>query len=221
MQVPKGSGTQTEPVPESSTAPCQATGDKPPTLFSMIRDVALLVGIYAYFSGWIYVFSYYRQFDVPLNHLDIPSYYFIVYAFSALYNFWGVLIVLFALLTLVFFARRERPHPIIVPLVLLLLFPILFRHASNEAVNDAYEDRFSSDNDRVVLSFRAETEKNYPSELVANNNANRLRFLTEGKDFVVVFYQPPGEGGATPLLLVYDISKQDLAGVKKLIAHER
>jgi hypothetical protein len=213
--------TKAETTRQSTAAENPSADRNIPTLFSVLRDVVLLVGIYAYFAGWIYVFYYYQEFDTPLSELEIPAYYFAVYAYSALYNFWGITTVLLAAVVLAFLNTRARAHPILISLVLLALFPILFLRARSTAVTDAYEDRFSGDNDRIVLFFRGETGRSYPDELIENNKANRLRFLAETKDSVVVFYQPRGESGAAPFLIVYDVSKQDLAATKKLVAGGR
>jgi hypothetical protein len=49
-----------------------------------IRDVLFVFAIYSYFAGWVYAYRLYSHFGLSLNAVEIPAYYFFVYAYFML-----------------------------------------------------------------------------------------------------------------------------------------
>jgi hypothetical protein len=63
------------------------------SLVALWRDVSLFAAAFAYFAGWTYIRSYYKEFQVDPNLLDIAINNYFVYAFFALLTVWGIALV--------------------------------------------------------------------------------------------------------------------------------
>jgi hypothetical protein len=64
------------------------------SLAALWRDVSLFAAAFAYFAGWTYIRSYYREFEIDPNLLDIAINNYFVYAFFAIFTSWGIALVL-------------------------------------------------------------------------------------------------------------------------------
>src|SRR5690348_966119 len=64
------------------------------TLIALWRDVALFGAAFAYLAGWTYIRSYYREFEIDPNALDIAINNYFVYAFFVFLSGWGVALVI-------------------------------------------------------------------------------------------------------------------------------
>ncbi len=181
---------------------------------SALKDIIAPLAVYAYFGGWIYAYYFYSSFGVRLYSLDIPAYYFIAYSFSVFYTVLGFIFIAMTGAAAAGLSQR----PVALALCFLVLFVGDFYVARREGINSAYDQRFSTnDHERVILTFKQGAENSNLVDLRSNNDANRLRLLTETKDRIILFYQPPKIGKSIPLLMVYDLSKSDLLQIKRII----
>lgn len=48
------------------------------------RDLAAIIAIYLFFSGWLYIYYYYNRFGLSTKQLDIDFYSFIVYSLNVI-----------------------------------------------------------------------------------------------------------------------------------------
>src|SRR5580700_9236536 len=63
----------------------KATPENPDADFiKSIRDVAFVIAIYLYFSGWIYLYTYFNFFGVSVRQTDMEFYYFLVYSVNVM-----------------------------------------------------------------------------------------------------------------------------------------
>lgn len=192
---------------------------KPDGLFSALKDVLPVLAIYSYFAGWIYAYSFFKAFRVPVSSLDIPFQYFFMYSFSALANWNGIVLILVAAVCVVILKK----HKLIMAVLACVLFIWIFAVAFVQATADADLQRYSSTNDRILLSFADTALSAEPPDLKENNKAERLRLLTETKDHLFVFYQPPplAPDDDVPAALVYDIPKSNLVAVSRQVSDKR
>ena len=63
-----------------ATSSLSATKD----LFAMIRDVTLILAVYLYYSGYVYVHAFYQQFAIDANVLDLSLDYVLVFGSHAI-----------------------------------------------------------------------------------------------------------------------------------------
>jgi hypothetical protein len=189
------------------------------------RDVSLILAVYLYFAGWTYQFYFLGHFGVALTALEIPVYYFFLYAFSAI-TFYTSLIVLLSILVILCVMTltmlslpgriKQRLHTsskFIFILTLILLFPILF-YAAKEAgeirAKELRTGRYSSKSVKFLL--KPELAKRYPKELLSANEMGKLKLLVHNKDFYFIFWQIENESvgsKAVPYGYTYHVPETD------------
>ena len=118
----EGTPSAQSPVPPDSASQNLAT---------LWRDISLFAAAFAYLAGWQYIRSYYKQFEIDPGVMDIAINNYFVYAFFALFNLWGCLLVsTFALATVLWNRLRAKK---IVHVVTLAAFAFgVFQLASSE-----------------------------------------------------------------------------------------
>ena len=88
-----------------STSPLSATKD----LFAMIRDVTLILAVYLYYSGYVYLHTFYQQFAIDANVLDLSLDYVLVFGSHAIRRHpWELLVVAEIIVALVLAVRLGR-----------------------------------------------------------------------------------------------------------------
>ncbi len=58
------------------------TGGKATSFFEAARDVVIIGTVYAFFTGFSYVYYLYAHFGIPVSLLDLPFNQFPVYAYT-------------------------------------------------------------------------------------------------------------------------------------------
>src|ERR1700761_2123241 len=96
-----------------------------------IKDIALLVAIYLYFTGWIYIYFYFDYFHLSFKDGNVEAYYFFIYSLNVLFFFMKHYIISLLVLSigsaaLVALKRRKKKVTIGKYWVFIALFPLLF-----------------------------------------------------------------------------------------------
>jgi Tfp pilus assembly major pilin PilA len=156
--------------------------DKSP-LLSTLKEVAFFVAIYLYFAGYVYFYYYYENFGISLNAIDIPVYYFFVYAFNvllalqrgevwvyALRSQWVVILVIAILTAIGMLAFRKWKLKVLIIALLVLLFPMTFSFALKAAELNANDVRRGKYIKPITLAFKDEAMKIF-AQKIPNNGA--------------------------------------------------
>jgi hypothetical protein len=163
-----------------------------------IKEIAFLIAIYLYFIGFWFVYYYYEVvFGISLRALDIPVYFFFVYAFNVLDNLariqWTAVVLnpaikveiltlyLILLLSMTFGWRRSRFVLFII--LLIALFPFFAVVAVEAARVEAWKTRQGEKGVKEVTFLL----KSDSADLVA---LKRLKFIQVDEDGKVVAPKP-------------------------------
>jgi hypothetical protein len=171
-----------------------------------LAGVVSIIAAYLYFTGWVYLNVYYREFGIHMGMLDLASYIFPLEAFSVLFSKWGLFLVV-AIGVIALLERRKGISQTLLLWVLILLFPALYWMAREEGFHARRVAEATTLH--VALSFKGgEAERSAPLLFDANQKG-KLRLLAQTKDLVVVFYQPGTTGLGTDH--VYILQRSDLS----------
>ena len=194
-----------------------------------IRDVLLIIGIFLFFTGWIYVYYYYDYFGISFSSVEVDYTSYIVYSFIVCSSFSYIpLLVLLALAAAYYFWIKKSVFSTII--CSILLFPGLFLLAQKAAFADAAKTRLAVSGMREIqFVFRSDADvlgyKNTPdslgglNRLVKNDvpvikNAVKvpMRLLGENDNCFILLNQPPQLAGIPdlPVGCVYFINKKDV-----------
>ncbi len=55
-----------------------------PAFLKSARDIAFIMAIYLYFSGWVYIYTYFNAFGISIRQTEMEFYYFIVYSVNVI-----------------------------------------------------------------------------------------------------------------------------------------
>lgn len=185
--------------------------------FTILKNIIFLAAIYLYFMGWVYTYYLFIHFGIPLNSVDIPVYYFFIYSYSVIYDFWFILffilIFIFAIIFIIYFANIKLVKVVGLSILFLLFFFMAFWLAKRRAGEEAKFIRMGYAK-TVEFVFRKNSAESYSKEFLDANKKRLLKLitLTEGKFYV--FYQPSGEEGELPVGYVYDISRSDVLSAR-------
>ena len=193
---------------------CYSTPSRPeaPPLSPVLRDVAIIVGAYLYFTGWLYAYYFFEGFGVALNIVDIPVYYFFIYSYNVLMSFWGVVVVVAAGIAAIVTAQYGPRWA--VAAMLVLAFPSLFYVARNQATVDARGARLK-DARRIV--FQLKNEESFPAAFRNHNDGLELKLLVQTKERYLVFRQSTEDRRSgiphddLPIGYTYDVRKEDVS----------
>lgn len=122
-------------------------------ILAILRNMVFFVAVHLYFTGWIYNFYLYQHFGINLSSLDIPFYYFFVYAFTVIYlNVRWFTVIALGLIVMVVLVERYKPlKKWVVPLILVALFPVTFYVAKNSAQSQSLEIRRGKGITRTIV----------------------------------------------------------------------
>lgn len=190
-----------------------------PGLLSASTGLMAIVGVYLYFTGYIFSFFYYKAFGVPMESLDLSSQYFLIMAFTVFRTMRGL--VLFAALVGIAFGYATGKIRMGLLLVVLIgAFPALFFMSYHVARVVAVEER-SKPESYIQFQFKKPESAMVASpsgdagstdELMTLSKSGELHTLSETKDRIVVFYQPPSLiPNEVPAVEVYTLLRSDLA----------
>jgi hypothetical protein len=146
------------------------SGKKSPGLLSSVRDIAFVVGIYSYFSGWVYVYAYFQFFGLSVGQSGIEIYSYLIYSYNVLeyvlsergFVFW-VSITVIAGMTLIRMIMRQKPRKkvsrFVLVAVLVLLFPFLLYYAQKAGSATAQFNAYNAQSllPSIELHFKKES----------------------------------------------------------------
>lgn len=165
-----------------------------------IRDISFVIAIFLYFSGWIYVYSYYDYFGLSIRDIDVEFYYFLVYSLNVmlfLVRYWFYTLPAIALLIGLAWLLRKRNaliYGFFAPLLFAITYLISFQAGHAKARQQRVTEASSLIPVRFIFSekFSADTKlkkdtvtPNIPQEQQDFMKANRdtcLLLLASGKD---------------------------------------
>jgi hypothetical protein len=196
-------------------------------LFSLLATPVLIIDVVAvlFFNlGWTYIYYFYDNFGVNVHALNIPIYYFFVYALPVIYmKKWRFILLIsagvFALVLMKLLKRRWQRElrrigekKITVGIVTLLLLSLLTfgdSWAQQTAKETATELR-NGNAKRIRFLFKENSTTVYPQQFLNANNTDKLKLLTQTADRFVVFYQPEGDEKVLPIGSTYVIFNSDV-----------
>jgi len=211
--------TPTEPV----------AGQKRNLTLGDIRDILIIVAIFLFFTGWIYLHYFYDYFGLSVSLLSINYSDYLVYSYTVFISYYG-LPALGILLLLYVYERWLKKYLPLGIFLAVLLFPSLYLLARNVASDNALKlskcrgvcmrhisfvfnqetgfvaGKSSSDslkeNDSIVKSDLA----NVTNTDIDNN---RLYLLGQNQDYYFVLFQPPNKYTANtpPQGIIYYVKK--------------
>jgi hypothetical protein len=187
------------------------------SLLSILGKATLIIGAYLYFCGWVYIYYFIDNFSISLASIEIPFYYFIVYAYSVIFNWLSVIILIITLIILLI-AYKYISNKMINLLLLILLFPVLLLLARYKANSESLSIR-RGDARSIVFYFK-ENSANFPENFIQYNKNRKLKFITKTKDRYYVIYQPASPKGAEHAISrahIYDIRNDDVRLVEIII----
>ena len=186
-------------------------------MFAAIRDILVVIAVYAYFTGWVYAYGLYSHFGLSLNAVEIPVYHFFMYSYFMLPDASWITITVVAtgVVLLVVLGPilhgwvTTRPQVVWIGVGLLIAaLPALFWMARQQALGAAI--RMRSGEARIIrFAFTKDAEGRLPGAVRQHNNAGHLRVLLETKERYYVFFQPEGETEELPYAQAYSVAKDD------------
>lgn len=196
-------------------------------LFSVLATPVLIIDVVAvllFNLGWTYIYYFYDNFGVNVHALNIPSYYFFVYALPVIYmKKWRFTLVIgaavFALL-LTKLLKRRRPGKLrwidekrltVAMITLLLLSLITFGDSwAQQTAKETATDVRNGNAKTIRFLFKENSATLYPKEFLDANGTDKLKLLTQTADRFVVFYQPEGDEKVLPIGSTYVIFNSDV-----------
>lgn len=184
-----------------------------------------IVAIFLFCLGWTYIYFLYYHFGINVHALDIPVYYFFIYAYPVIAGnvLWFVALIIIVIFFLISFRKctehirnRYRQFPkdeqllrCIVAIFLLACFPLSFYLAQKSAEESAADMR-SGNAKTIRFGFKEDSVKSFPQDLVDANNAGRLKLLTQTPNIFIVFLQPDTEEEVLPYGSTYVVFNSDI-----------
>ena len=197
-------------------------------IFQNIRDILLVVGIYLFFSGWVYVYYFYEYFGLSISGVKIDYTSYLVYSFVVLTSFYYLPLILLVSLILIYYYWLKKSLLILI-IITLLVFPALYLLSRTVAVKDAENIRRDTNVKREIeFVFRDESGllSNESADSLASKNSltkydlpsikypgkNQMHLLGENDNYFFVLNQPPVSKNTKVLSIgsVYFIDKKDV-----------
>lgn len=182
-------------------------------LFSVLKNLILIVAVYLYFTGWIYLYRLYDHFGISFGSIDIPFYYFFIYSYSVISD-WVALTIIIITIILIYLFISLRPRKLIPFLILISILLLFFRVSYYLSEGCAYQKakliRQGYDAKKITFIFKSEAKKGFPSEFLNANCKGKLRLITHTKDKFYVVHQLLGREEEIPYGHTYEISKNDV-----------
>jgi hypothetical protein len=172
-----------------------------------VRTLVFFAAIYLYVSGWSFDYYFYRHFGVPLASLNVEYYSILVYSYNVITSPAGAITFVSGFLAVAFFNHVVRSR-LSVALILCIMVPCFFGIGKELGTRTAELTRSHDDGQRISFVFKARDL--YPPEVMALNDRNSLRILSQTRERYIVFYQPPAADGTMPRAQVIQISATDI-----------
>lgn len=179
-----------------------------PEMASIAKNAIFVLAIYAYFAGWVYSYFLYNHFGIPLTSVEIPVYFFFIYSYSVISNWWIALACAFIVIIVYLMAIY---WPRVAVLVMIVLFPLVF-YVSKERADRVAKEIRTGNAKTITFTFKKEKEmeKVLPQDFLDANKKQSLRLITLTPDRFYVLQQPPGEENEIPYGFTYALSKEDV-----------
>nr|WP_219488510.1 hypothetical protein [Mucilaginibacter rivuli]MBW4890334.1 hypothetical protein [Mucilaginibacter rivuli] len=105
------------------------------------RDIAFVMAVFLYFAGWLYIYFYLGGFGIPLKAVDLDIYNILIYAANVFifgFNTGKVYLILFLIVVTAvsFFKHISTTIKKLIPLGVILLFPLIFYVSQKAAQHD-------------------------------------------------------------------------------------
>jgi hypothetical protein len=198
-----------------------------PGLFSLLAAPVLIfdvIAVFLFYLGWVYVYYLYYNFSVNVHALDIPLYYFFVYALPVIITNKTDYLIAFAIVLIVLVVikalapRLQRNHPRLreqqlsaVVITAFFLVLLVLSHAwAQEAAQVTAADMRSGNAKTIRFTFREDPTKLYPQEFIEANNTDKLKLVVQTKDRFIVFFQPESEEKVLPMGSTYVVFNSDV-----------
>ena len=189
---------------------------------SSVKNWAFSLGIYLYFIGWIYLHIFYKYLGIDLTGLDIPVYYFFVYAYAVIGTTTGLYYLLSVfLVTLLLSVLHSRihgkipwlavPRKILIGGVAVILFIVSFQLARDRGKRDAEDARAGIGLNSICLELKASKVTSYPQVFSAANAECLLQLVTETKEKYYVVFQERPKDGTLPYGYTFEVPRIDVA----------
>jgi hypothetical protein len=181
---------------------------KDKSLLSVIATPVLIldvIAIFLFYIGWAYTYYLYYDFGVNVSALNIPLYYFFIYALPVIYGsvFYFSLAVLIPLVVIIIIKLSARRYPSKVPawlagqniitgvilVSLIVMLPLSDILARNFAMKTAVDMR-GGNAKTIHFKFREDPAVLYPEQFLKANEGGGLRILLQTNDMFIVFLQP-------------------------------
>jgi len=192
-----------------------------------VRDILIIVGIFLFFTGWVYIYFFYNYFGLSISLVNISYADYLVYSYNVLTSYFGAPLLVLVLLT---FAYRKWLIKFISMTIFLavLLFPALYLLAKQVANKNAFEIRsfrqtmrhisfvFKEDADFLAYKFNNDSlprsNKIVKADLDILKDTtipSRLYLLGQNQEYFFVLFQDPGSSQikGIPFGNVYFINK--------------
>jgi hypothetical protein len=203
---------------------------------STVRDLLIVIAIYLYFIAWIYLHTYYSHFGVATESLRLDYSSYLIFSYNVLLSkyFLTLVIISGAVVTAGFiltrfllrsasFHKKRQYKKILNSLLMLLmvvLFPVLYRMAKSSAIDDYARDRTSiGSRRRIEFFFRPDAalhntpdSSSYHIQFLLRDRGRTLRLLGETDEHYIVLHQKPYDTlvQSHPEGSVYYVSKKDV-----------
>ena len=183
-------------------------------LFLTFSNLILIIAVYLYFMGWVYIYFLFTHFGISMITLDIPFHYIFLYSISVVNDWKTILVIIGAILLLCFaFKSKSKFKALIMCSSLVFLFFVFFYISKSIAIDEATRIRtgFSK---RIILTLKRNSETKYPGMFLKANKEGKLKLLFQTKDNYFVIYQVAGEKECIPFGYTFDIPRADILLVK-------
>ncbi|MGF6986562.1 hypothetical protein QFZ99_006103 [Paraburkholderia atlantica] len=222
---PKGGEGSAGDVPRSAASFASAEPTNRRELSAYLTGSAVLFAAYFYFIAWIHLYFYYRELGISLMSLDIPIYYFIVYAYSAIdrSSIDTYLLVLAAVFAFSILDRSwsvdripfvDIAHRVLLTGFLLLLFIFGYALARTQGLRQANDARLGKILYPVHLAFKDVSRSPVFAEIIVADRNFELSLITETKDNVYILREPTAKSAVSPIAFTYTLARKDLSYIK-------
>jgi hypothetical protein len=195
-----------------------------------LRNILIIVGIFLFFTGWIYIYYFYDYFGISMSLVSVDYTSYIVYSFEVLiaYHY----LFLFGILILIYiFFKWLKKYIAVSVIIALSLFLVLYWFAKRVANDNAVQIRSSPSSLRHIsfvfkegadfLAYKFSNDSLPGNNLIIKNDLiilkdpgipSQLYLLGQNQEYFFVLFQPSLEEGikALPLGSIYFIKKDDV-----------
>jgi len=167
-----------------------------PGLFQASTTIVSVSAIYLYFAGYVYCYAFYtKYYEITLESLDLSPQFYMMRAFSALNNRFGICLVVVMLLTIIGYVSGKL-RTWITLLVLIAAFPALYHISYSTATKNALIN-LCIPNNSLRLYFKPSDKKDpSPAKKALSSPTPKADEAGQQKAKAVASPQPAAKSGA-------------------------